>query len=135
MKKQTQIVKQKISEENRKIPDTTSHKERIFVPKSVLADTVNPDLKFASSLLDTFLIRHPEYSSLILQQEAKDLVWNKNINKYSRLALEQRINDEIHKYLREKFPEGSEHEINKYTGPGLQIPIDDLIDKIKNLFK
>jgi hypothetical protein len=87
-------------------------------------------LKYARTLLDSFLITHPEYSSLILKQQAKELAENK----FSRLNLEDKIAQEIYLYLKERYPEGSEHEINKYTGPGIQIPIGDLIDLIKDLF-
>ncbi|MGB5529693.1 MAG: hypothetical protein WBQ32_06970 [Ignavibacteriaceae bacterium] len=87
-------------------------------------------LKYARTLLDSFLITHPEYSSLILKQQAKELV----DNKFSRLNLEDKIAHDIYLYLKEKYPEGSEHEMNKYAGPGVQIPIDDLIELIKDLF-
>jgi hypothetical protein len=87
-------------------------------------------LKYARTLLDSFLITHPEYSSLILKQQAKELAENK----FSRLNLEDKIAQEIYLYLKERYPEGSEHEINKYAGPGIQIPIGDLIDLIKDLF-
>lgn len=119
---------------HKKIIDTTSNKGKIYITRSQLEDTTYRSLKFAATLLDSFLVRHPEYGKYILQEQAKELVENKNIKKFSRLALEQRINEELDKYLQEHFPEGSEHEINPYTGPGLQIPIDDLIDAIKKIF-
>lgn len=87
-------------------------------------------LKYARTVLDSFLIRHPEYSSLILEQQAKELIENK----FSRLNLEDKIAQEIYLYLKERYPEGPEQDINKYTGPGIQIPIGDLIDIIKDLF-
>ncbi|MFZ0454327.1 MAG: hypothetical protein WCE54_22630 [Ignavibacteriaceae bacterium] len=114
--------------------DTTSNKGKIYITRSQLADTTSRSLRFAATLLDSFLVRHPEYGKYILQEQAKELVENKNIKKFSRLALEQRINEELDKYLQQHYPEGSEHEINPYTGPGLQIPIDDLIDAIKKIF-
>ena len=39
------------------------------------------------------------------------------------------------KYLKEHFPEGSEHAMSPYGGPGMQIPIDGLIDDIKKIFE
>ena len=119
---------------NKSVADSTLNKEKIFISRKQLEDTTYHSLKFAATLLDSFLVRHPEYGKYILQEQAKDLVENKNIKKFSRLALEQRINEELDKYLQQNYPEGSEHEINPYTGPGLQIPIDDLIDAVKNIF-
>ena len=119
---------------NKSVVDSTLNKGKIFITRKELADTTYNSLKFAATLLDSFLVRHPEYGKYILQEQAKELVENKNIKKFSRLALEQRINEELDKYLKQHYPEGSEHEINPYTGPGLQIPIDDLIDAIKKIF-
>jgi len=87
-------------------------------------------LEFAKTLLDTFLIRNPQYARMVLKQQASALA----SKKFNRESLIKRINDELHKYIQEHFPEGSEHELNPYTGPGIQIPIDDLIDKIKDIF-
>jgi hypothetical protein len=70
-----------------------------------------------------------------LEQQAKELVENKNIKKFSRLELEKRINEEMAKYLKENYPEGSEHAMSPYGGPGMQIPIDGLIDAIKKIFE
>ena len=119
---------------NKSVVDSTLNKDKIFISRKQLEDTTYHSLKFAATLLDSFLVRHPEYGKYILQEQAKELVENKNIKKFSRLALEQRINEELDKYLKQQYPEGSEHEINPYTGPGLQIPIDDLIDAIKKIF-
>jgi len=93
---------------------------------------VNNDryLEFAKTLLDTFLIRNPQYASMVLKQEAKALAYKK----FSRETLIKRINDELHKYILKHFPKGSEHELNPYTGPGLQIPIDDVINLVKKIF-
>ena len=87
-------------------------------------------LKYARTLLDSFLITHPEYSSLVLKQQAKELAENK----FSRLNLEKKITEEIYIYLKERYPKGPERDFNKYAGPGIQIPIGDLIDLIKDLF-
>ena len=87
-------------------------------------------LKFAETLLDTFLIRYPQYASMVLKQHAKALA----SKSFTRETLINRINDGLHKYIRRNFPEGSEHEINPYTGPGIQIPIDDLINIVKKIF-
>ena len=119
---------------NKSVVDSTLNKGKIFISRKQLEDTTYHSLKFAATPLDSFLVRHPEYGKYILQEQAKELVENKNIKKFSRLALEQRINEELDKYLKQHYPEGSEHEINPYTGPGLQIPIDDLIDAIKKIF-
>jgi flagellar biosynthesis GTPase FlhF len=116
--------------------DTTSRKEKSTISVNKFSeDTINQKLKFAATLLDSFLVRHPEYSVFILQEQAKDLVKNKNIKEFSRLALEKKINDELDEYLKQYFPEGSEHEINKYTGPGLQVPLDGFIESIKKIFE
>ena len=142
-KEQVKVKKQKGEEQLKtaadtaslkKLIDTTSDSSKLYITKKQLVDTTYRSLKFAATLLDSFLLRHPEYSKYILEQQAKELVENKNIKKFSRLALEQRINRELDKYLKEHYPEGSEHEINPYTGPGLNIPIDDLIDAIKKIF-
>lgn len=87
-------------------------------------------LKYARTLLDSFLVTHPEYSALILKQQAKELTEKKN----SRLSFEDKITHDIYLYLKARYPEGREHEMNKYTSPGIQIPIGDLIDLIKDLF-
>ena len=114
--------------------DSISNEKKIKVTGTVRVDTIYHNLNFAATLLDSFLVRHPEYSHYILQQQAKELVENKNIKKFSRLALEERINEELDKYLKEYYPEGSEHEMNPNGGPGMQIPIDGLIDAIKKIF-
>lgn len=87
-------------------------------------------LKNARTLLDSFLVTHPEYSGLILKQQAKDLTENKNYI----LGLGDKITRDIYLYLKDRYPEGGKLEMNKYTSPGIQIPIGDLIDLIKNLF-
>jgi hypothetical protein len=143
-KKESVKVKQQKSEEQPKtvkdtvsvksVVDSTVDKRKVFISRKQLEDTTYHSLKFAATLLDSFLVRHPEYGKYILQEQAKELVENKNIKKFSRLALEERINEELDKYLKQHYPEGSEHEINPYTGPGLQIPIDDLVDAIKKIF-
>lgn len=138
------IRKRKITVNNKtaieeKVPltiDTSSVNNKLKKPViSAASDTDKPDLKYASTLLDTFLIRHPEYAKYILRQHGKNLVKNKNNNMFSRLEAENMVNDELHKYLKENFPEGSEHAMNPNGGPGMQIPIDGLIDAIKKIFK
>ena len=113
--------------------DTTIEKPKIY--KNEQIDSSYLSLRFAATLLDSFLIRHPEYGKYILEQQAKELVENKNIKKFSRLELEKRINEEMAKYLKENYPEGSEHAMSPYGGPGMQIPIDGLIDAIKKIFE
>ena len=100
--------------------------------KTVLPDTTSNEeyLEFAETLLDTFLVRNPQYASMVLKQKAKALA-NKS---FTRETLINRINDELHKYIQRNYPEGSEHAINPYTGPGLNIPIDDVIDLVKKIF-
>ena len=87
-------------------------------------------LNFSRSPLDSLLISNPGYTKLILKERIKNLKDTVSI----RLEWEKRINYEIHKYLREYYPEGSENAINKYTGPGINIPIDDLIEIMKGIF-
>ena len=87
-------------------------------------------LNFSRSPLDSLLISNPGYTKLILKERIKNLKDTVSI----LLEWEKRINYEIHKYLREYYPEGSENAINKYTGPGINIPIDDLIEIMKGIF-
>ncbi len=115
--------------------DTVEKKQTINLTKSEPGDTGKPDLKYASSLLDTFLVRHPEYARYILEQQARNSVKDKNNKFFTRNELETRINDELHKYISRNFPEGSEHAMNPNGGPGMQIPIDGIIDAIKKLFQ
>ena len=129
------VYKPKREEIEKTKVDTALKKQEIQVPGMVALDTSYNRLKFAASLLDTFLVLHPEYSRYILQQQAKALVENKNIKKFSRLALEEKINEEMDKYLKENYPEGSEYAPNPNVGPGMQIPIDGLIDAIKKIFE
>ncbi len=136
-KTETKIKKQSAEVPNVKedLPsaiDSTSQIAVIDTSNKAIADT---GLKYASTLLDTFLVRHPEYAKYILQQQAKDLVKDKNTKMFTRLEMETRINDVLHKYIMENFPEGSEHAMNPNGGPGMQIPIDGLIDAIRKIFK
>jgi hypothetical protein len=106
----------------------------VFIFQTELADS-NEIFKFARTLLDSFLILHPEYTRYVLSELAKNIEENPGDKKsFSRHALEKKINDELHKYISEKFPQGSQHEINKYTGPGINIPMGDLINIIKKIF-
>ena len=135
-KKKTEKVKlQSSDKETSSVIDTASRKPAIALPKPGHPDTGNSALKYASTLLDTFLVRHPEYAKYILQQQAKNLMNNKKDKMFTRLEAENRINDELHKYIKENFPEGSEHAMNPNGGPGMQIPIDGLIEAIKKIFK
>ncbi len=84
-------------------------------------------------MLDTFLVRHPEYAKFILQQQAKRLAENRKA--VTRYDIVRKINDELHEYIQKNFPEGSEHAMSPYGGQGMQIPIDGLIDAIKDVFK
>ncbi len=132
-KKETVKINNQKNIEEKTIIDTTSEKPKVYKIEQV--DSSYLSLKFAATLLDSFLVRHPEYSKYILQQQAKELVENKNIKRFSRLELEKRINEEMAKYLKENYPEGSEHAMSPYGGPGMQIPIDGLIDAIKKIFE
>jgi hypothetical protein len=125
--KQKDIVKEQA------VIDTAIEKTKIY--KNEQIDSSYLSLKFAATLLDSFLVLHPEYGKYILQQQAKELVENKKIKQFSRLELEKRINEEMAKYLKENYPEGSEHAMSPYGGPGMQIPIDGLIDAIKKIFE
>ncbi len=136
-KSETKLKKQNaevpnVKEELPSVIDSTSKHTVSDTSNKAIADT---GLKYASTLLDTFLVRHPEYAKYILQQQAKDLVNDKNTKMFTRLEMETRINDVLHKYIMENFPEGSEHAMNPNGGPGMQIPIDGVIDAIKKIFK
>ena len=125
-KKNPQIKKETIF-------DTTVTNKKEEVVKKESADSTEDDLKFAATLLDTFLVRHPEYARYILQQQAKRLAQNKKM--FTRYEIERKINDELHEYIQKNFPEGSEHAMSPYGGPGMQIPIDGMIDAIKKIFE
>ncbi len=113
--------------------DTIKIKQEIKIPSIERSATSGEDLKFAANLLDTFLVRNPEYARFILQQQAKILV--KIEKRFTRYELERKINKQLHEYIQKNFPEGSEHAMNPNVGPGMQIPIDGLIDAIKDIFK
>ena len=110
--------------------DTTSSESEYSSVEPSEKETKQLYLKYARTILDSFLISHPEYSRLILKQQAKELAEYK----FSRLNLEKKIAQEIYIYLKERYPNGPERDFNKYAGPGIQIPIGDLIDLIKDLF-
>ena len=101
---------------------------------SVVSSVINDDdynyLQFAQSLLDTFLVRNPVYAKFILKEQAKGIAKRK----FSRQTLVKKLNDELHKYFKEKYPEGSDQAINENVGPGLQIPIGDVINLVKKIF-
>ena len=128
--KEKSIEKIKVQEPIVSIDTLIEKKDTVKIDTSL---NTNPDqyLEFARTLLDTFLVRNPQYASMVLKQQAKALAKNK----FDRESLVKRINDELHDYIRKNFPEGSEHSINPYTGPGLQIPIDDVIDLVKKIFQ
>ncbi len=133
----TQKTKQKespkIKEEKESVVDTTITNKKEQIVNSEKPDSTEDELKFAASLLDTFLVRHPEYAKFILQQQAKRLAENRKA--VTRYDIVRKINDELHEYIQKNFPEGSEHAMSPYGGPGMQIPIDGLIDAIKDVFK
>ena len=112
------------------IEDSVKSKRDTVISESKEIEIERRFLNFSRTLLDSFLITNPGYSKLILKERVKNLKDTVSM----RQQWEKRINDAIHKYLRENYPEGSEHAINKYTGPGINIPIDDLTDKIKGIF-
>ncbi len=122
-------------ETTKTIVDTTSIKREVNFSKSVPVDTSMENLKYAKTFLDTFLVKHPEYARYILRQQGKNFVNNKNDTMFAMLENQKKINDELHKYLKKNFPEGSEHAIDKNLGPGIHIPIDGVINAIRKIFK
>lgn len=132
--KHEENVSQKPKKPEATVIDTTKTKQTIEIPKAVLSDSAGQDLKFAATLLDTLLARHPEFAQYILKEKSKELVQDKNNKAFSRLEMEIKINNELHKYLKEHFPEGSEHAMSDIGGKGMQIPIDGLIDAIRKIF-
>lgn len=94
------------------------------------SDNSDQYLKLAQSLLDTFLVRNPAYAKMILKEQAKGL----GKKKFAKATLVKRLNEELHKYIQKNYPVGSGHAINQYTGPGLQIPLDKLIDLVSRIF-
>jgi hypothetical protein len=133
--KQEKKIQQKKEVTKNIVEDTILNKEKNTFPISKIPESTDQRLKFAATLLDSFLVRHPEYALFVLQEQAKDLVKKKNIKEFSRLELEKKINDELDEYLKKFYPEGSEHAMKKYTGPGLQIPLDGFIESIKKIFE
>lgn len=124
-----------ITENNKKqeirfFTDTISVKKDSTQTLFTDVDSSQQYLKLAQSLLDTFLVRNPEYAKLILQEQAKGLAKKK----FAREVIVKRLNEALHKYIRENYPEGSRHAINQYTGPGIQIPIDKLINLVLKIF-
>jgi len=117
-----------------KQPEIISDSSIISKDTSVVSSVINDDdnnyLQFAQSLLDTFLVRNPVYAKFILQEQAKGMAKRK----FSRQILVKKLNDELHKYFKAKYPEGSDHAINENVGPGLQIPIGDVINLVKKIF-
>ncbi len=99
------------------------------------ADTNKIYTLTAEALLDTLLVRHPEYRQYILEQQVKNFSADKKNPLFAKMTIENKINKVLHDYLKENFPEGSEHAMNPNGGPGMQIPIDGLIDAIKKIFK
>lgn len=122
-----------VKEEKAVIIDSTIIKQKEKIVKKEKVDLTEENLKFAATLLDTFLVHHPEYAKFILEQQAKRLAENKKI--ITRYDIERKINDELHDFIQKNFPEGSEHAMSPYGGPGMQIPIDGIIDAIRDVFK
>ena len=112
------------------IKDSVESKQDTVISESKEIEIEGRFLNFSRTLLDSLLITNPGYSILILKERVKSLKDTVSI----RQEWERRLNEAIHRYLRENYPEGSEHAINKHTGPGINIPIDDLIDVIKGIF-
>jgi len=112
------------------VVDSINNKPEIVISDSAEENGREQYLKFARSLLDSFLVSNPSYGKLILIEQIKGL----KDSAFALQNLERKINDDLHKYLRENYPEGSANAINKYTGPGINIPIDDLIDIIGGIF-
>lgn len=141
--KDTKVIKAKKNKDNSEV-DLLQHSDLVTIeiedtiinkPEIVISDSAEVEgreqyLKFARSLLDSFLISNPSYSKLILIEQIKGL----KDSAFALQNLERKINDDLHKYLKENYPEGSDNAINKYTGPGISIPIDDLIDILGGIF-
>jgi len=123
----------KVIEKKIVVIDSTVAKQKVKIDTKEKIDSTEENLKFAATLLDSFLVHHPEYARFILEQQAKRLAENRKI--VSRYEMVQKINDELHDYIQKNFPEGSEHAMSPYGGPGMQIPIDGIIDAIRDVFK
>ena len=117
--------------------DTTPIQQVYETPQVTYKDTVSPNLKFAKTLLDTFLVLHPEYSKYVLEDQARNLIEDKNNKENIRLAMEKKINDMLHSYIRQQYlGNAGNAALDKYTGPGVgvHVPLDGLIDAVKKLF-
>ncbi len=115
--------------------DSNKIKKKVDISEQTPIDSTELRLKFARTMLDTFLIRNPEFAHYILKQQAKYLMQNQTQRMLTRMGMEKKINNELHKYIQDNFPEGSEHAMSETGGPGMQIPIDGLIDAIKKIFQ
>ena len=138
--KQDNIEKRNNKLENKKvqtekIADRNLIADSLKLPQNEFSDSVKIRLKYAQTLLDTFLITHPGFAKYILKEQSKYLAQNENERMLTRLKLEKKIKNELNKYIKENFPEGSEHAMSDKAGPGMQIPIDGVIDAIKKLFQ
>jgi hypothetical protein len=112
------------------VADTSIIQKDSSIVSSVIDDSKDNYWQFAQSLLDTFLVRNPVYAKFILSEQAKGIAKRK----FSRQILVKKLNDELHKYFKKKYPEGSDQAINENVGPGLQIPIGDVINLVKKIF-
>jgi hypothetical protein len=118
--------------------DTTPIQQVYEAPQVTFRDTVSPNLKYAKTLLDTFLVLHPEYSKYILEEQARDFIRDGKNKVNTRLAMERKINDMLHKYIRQQYlGNAGNAALDKYPGPGVgaHVPLDGLIDAVKKLFE
>jgi len=88
-------------------------------------------LKMARSILDSFLILHPEYRKHILTEHSK--IIKENVPPFIKPG--KRMNAYISKLLRETYPEGADYALYKNLNPGFNFPIDKLIDFVKGIIE
>jgi hypothetical protein len=112
------------------IDESVSIKSDTSVIKPDPSKYVAEQLKLARTLLDTFLILHPEYRKLIFAEHSKTL--GEDLFPFTKP--ETRMNTYIRRLLNETYPEGADHAIFSKLNPGINFPIDKLIDLAKKIF-
>ncbi len=90
----------------------------------------NDQLKTVQKLLDSLLISHPEYRKYILAERSKFLS-----NETLPFTKQQKqLDTYLVDFLRKNYPEGADYGIYDKLNPGVNIPIDKLINLIGHLF-
>jgi hypothetical protein len=100
-----------------------------FITNDDSAKYTAEQLKFALTLLDSLLVLHPGYKRFILTEQLKSL--KEESSPFTKPEI--RLNTFIRKLLKENYPEGSDNGVYDKLNPGINIPIDKLIDFVKDI--